>query len=462
MIAPNRGEAAGDPGSLASPFLKRVSGGSEPFILTSMISLMLGLVWMFRESELLLGHFYRPEMLSITHTLTLGWITMLMMGVLGRLSPRAMGVAVRSGGWFRVQFWLMFVGYTGMVFHFWVSGFIAMASAAILIALAASLQIVNFRDVFLRLRGPDMLPRYAAAAMIHFLAAALLGVLLGFDKVYDVLRGEFFTNIYAHVHLAAVGWVSMMIVGFEHRLLPSSRPGGRTASIRFWILEAGTLGLAAGLLLVSVPMISASAVLLASGFALHAWGPVRMLLTGRIQDRASLWATIALLFLVAVAGAGLLLSLGIPPAGSLHRTRLQFAYGYVGLLGWVTLTITAQVYKLFPMFVWEERFRALWGKEPVPAMKDLYSPHLQTLSGVMLVLGIAGTAAGILAGNLWMITFFHGVVILGALAFLANFFLIARWALLRWPFRPTPEDWKHFRENFPDSGRGVFRILQDR
>jgi hypothetical protein len=64
---------------------------------------------------------------------------------------------------------------------------------------------------------------------------------------------------------------------------------------------------------------------------------------------------------------------------------------YCCVLGWITLTITAQVYKLFPMFVWEERFRDLWGKEPVPAMRDLYSGTLQTVSGGFLSLGIAGT-----------------------------------------------------------------------
>ena len=102
-------------------FLARLSRGSEPFILTAMISLVFGTVWMFRERELLLGHFYRPELLSITHTVTLGWITMLMMGMSARLVPRALGVEVRSRRLLLVQFLLMLIGYTGMVFHF--SGF---------------------------------------------------------------------------------------------------------------------------------------------------------------------------------------------------------------------------------------------------------------------------------------------------------------------------------------------------
>src|SRR5213594_2491863 len=143
--------------------IRKFTMGSEPFILTAMVSLLVGTVWMFRERELLLGHFYRPEFLSIAHTITLGWITMLMMGVLVRLAPRALGVSMRSPRWLAAQFLLMFIGYTGMVFHFRVSGWVAMAGAAILIVLAAAVQIYNFSGVFGRCRGGDWLHCYVAA-----------------------------------------------------------------------------------------------------------------------------------------------------------------------------------------------------------------------------------------------------------------------------------------------------------
>jgi hypothetical protein len=442
-------------GSRKSLF-SRFASGSEPFILTAMASLLGGTLWLFRERELLLGHFYRPEILSITHTLTLGWISMLMMGVLVRLSPRALGISIRSRRWLLVQFFLMLTGYTGMVFHFWVSGWVAMASAAVLIVFAAVVQICNFTGIFARLRSGDWLYRYVAAALINFLLAAVLGVLLGFNKVYDVLGGEFFPNIFAHAHLAAVGWISMMIVGFEHRLLPTSRPDPRHispwAAIRFWLLEAGVIGLVVSLLVVSraTPFFAA---MIVAALALHAWRPLWTLVRGKVEDRASLWGTLALVFLMASALAGFFLSLDLPSPNSVLRMRVQFAYGYVGLLGWITLTITSQVYKLFPMFVWEERFRELWGKEPVPAMRDLYSRDLQTVSNGFLALGVAGAAAGIVANYLPLITFFHGLVIIGVLAFLVNFFLMARWALLRTTYHPSPEDWERFYVNhMPTAG----------
>jgi hypothetical protein len=289
--------------------------------------------------------------------------------------------------------------------------------------------------------------------MVHFLLAAVLGTLLGFNKVYNILEGEFFPNIFAHAHLAALGWVTVMIIGFEHRLLPTSKPdssAGRSwPAIRFWSLEIGTLGLVAGLL-TTASWMPVFAALVAASLWMHAWRPLLMLARGRVQDRATLWASVALVFLVLNAMAGFLLSIGWPSPESPVRMRVQLAYGYVGILGWITLTITAQVYKLFPMFVWEERFRSLWGKEPVPAMRDLYSTALQTVSNGSITVGATAGAAGIIGNYLPVITVGHGIVIIGAVTFLMNFFLMARWALLRWPFRPSAEDWEHFRQNFPN------------
>lgn len=427
--------------------------GEEPFILVAMVSLLVGAIWLFLERELMLGHFYRPELLSVTHTLTLGWISMIMMGVLVRMSKRALHVTIESVRLLRVQFLLMLVGYTGMVFHFWVSGFWAMGLAAILILLAAALQIINLKDCFSRLRNHGWLPRYVAAALVHFFLAALLGVLLGFDKVFDFLGGQFFSNIYAHIHLAAVGWVSMMIVGFEGRLLPLSRPTGRwgEAGIRFWLLEIGILGLASSLLLASTwtPVFAAC---IAISFFLHVRRPVWHILRGKIKDRASFWAGVALVFLLVESVIGLLLSLGIPDSGGFLRIHLQFAYGYMGLLGWITLTISAQVYKLFPMFVWEERFLGEFGKKPVPAMKELYSKKLQTVSNGFISLGVVGTVAGIVSRTLPLITFFHGMVIIGITTFILNFILMARWALLGKTYRPTAVDWERFHRAFPKAG----------
>jgi hypothetical protein len=51
------------------------------------------------------------------------------------------------------------------------------------------------------------------------------------------------------------------------------------------------------------------------------------------------------------------------------------------------------------------------------------------------------------ANYLPLITVFHGLVIIGLLAFLINFFMMARWVLLRTTYHPNKEDWERFSRN---------------
>src|SRR5437016_991560 len=71
-------------------------------------------------------------------------------------------------------------------------------------------------------------------ACVNLAIAASMGILLGFDKVYHFLPGFVMTNVFAHAHLAAIGWATMMVVGVGYRLLPmtlpSRMPAGRSTA----------------------------------------------------------------------------------------------------------------------------------------------------------------------------------------------------------------------------------------
>ena len=84
-------------------------------------------------------------------------------------------------------------------------------------------------------------------ASLNIAIAATMGVLLGIDKVAHILPGFVLTNVFAHAHMAAIGWATMMVVGIGYRLipmvLPAQPPTGRSLFISAGLLEAGVLGL---------------------------------------------------------------------------------------------------------------------------------------------------------------------------------------------------------------------------
>lgn len=398
-------------------------------MLTAMASLLGGTLWMWVRHRHFLEYFYSPHFLALTHVMTLGFVTSLMMGVILRLAPMSLRVNPRSARLARIQFGLFFVGATGMIFHFWIAEWNGMAWATLLVLAASLVQLYNFSAIWRCALGGNKIAPYVAAAMVYFVLAASLGALLGFNKILatetGLLPGRFMSNLFAHIHLAGLGWVTTMIFGFQLTLVPTTRGKEGWLPIRFWLLQAGILGLVLTFL-ADLPWRAPFAAMLLVVVVWQAWGPVRAFVTGRARE----WEVVPLVILVATAVAGVLLAFGIPAPENPLRMRVQFAYGYAGFLGWIVLTITTVAFKLFPIWVWQERFQRDFGIAAVPGMKDLYNHRLRAFSNILLTVGVLATVAGIVSARGEILAVSLGLVFGGLVCFAINFVMMARWALL--------------------------------
>ncbi|HET9233255.1 MAG TPA: hypothetical protein VFP10_03875, partial [Candidatus Eisenbacteria bacterium] len=168
------------------------------------------------------------------------------------------------------------------------------------------------------------------------------------------------------------------------------------------------------------------------------------LVRGRIRDRSSFWASVAAGFLLLDAVLGLMLVWGLDGLPG-SRDRLQYAYGVVAFLGWNTIAMTSLALKLFPFWVWRERFSGDWGIRPVPAVQDLYRPWLREATGLALSLGTLLIAGGLIGAIPNLSLWGARVALLGVLCFLANVLLVTRWVLFPIRFQPGPGDWERFQ-----------------
>lgn len=413
-----------------------------------MASLLGASIWIWARHPILLEYFYFSEFLALTHLLTLGFISSLMMGVLIRLSPMVLGVSARSGRLSILQYVVFLIGASGMVAHFWLGSWVGMAWATPLVLAAAVIQVINFGGIFSRAIRGDWVARYVAASLVHFVLTATLGVLLGLNKAlakdFSFLPAPLLSNLSAHAHLAAAGWVTSMIFGFQLKLVPTTRGAEALLPWRFALLQVGLLGLVT-VAVADLPGPAFFGALILAALFWQALGPTRAWLSGRARE----WEAVPLGFLTAVGLAGVLLALGVPEEGGALRPRAQLAYGYAALFGWIVFTITTVAFKLFPIWVWQERFQADFGRKPVPGMKDLYAHGLRVLSHLALGVGVVGTVVGILAAERVVLAVATGVVVLGVVTFIVNFVRMARWALLPLEYRPSEEEWEKFREIFP-------------
>ena len=298
-------------------------------------------------------------------------------------------------------FALVTIGIIGMVAHFWIREYGGMAWSGATVA--AGILIVGWRVV--TALGAAKLPVAIAAhivlAFVNVALAATAGVLIGFDKVYHFLPGFVLTNLFAHAHLAAVGWASLMVVGVAYRLLPMVLPSDMPRGPRLWIgcvlLQAGVIGLFAALVTDS-RLTSIFAVAIVGGFATFlsqlAWmirRPRRRPPGVAIPDPAVLHAGAAMTSLVVACGLGTWLAVAQPSEAGL---RVSMAYGVFGLVGFLAQMVVGMEGRLLPIFAsyWESANRGYRG--PVTLPHYMPSRWAQELVFVLWLFGVPALAIG--------------------------------------------------------------------
>lgn len=191
-------------------------------------------------------------MVALTHTVTLGWITLAIMGASYQMIPVVLERPVWSERLARWQLAVLIVSTAGMVAHFYLGTWPGLISAAGLLVVGVGMHLVN---VALSIRG---LPRWDFMARLVALGygglglTALFGLTLAADRLWKFLPREFFPTLHAHVQLALLSWVAPMILGVAARVYPMFRlapePGTWPSRLQFWGLAAGVPAVVLGLL----------------------------------------------------------------------------------------------------------------------------------------------------------------------------------------------------------------------
>ena len=348
------------------------------------------------------GFFYHPRMLAVVHLVTLGWITTSILGSLYLVGPIALRVWIPATRLDYAGFALVLAGIIGMVVDFCLQQYRAVAWSAVAVGTGV---VVVGAHVARRLRHAS-LPRAVGAhillAFLNLLAAAVLGVLLAFEKVYHFLPGFVLTNVFAHAHMAAIGWASMMVIGVASRLLPMVLPAAMPRGPGLWtsavLLEAGVVGLFVTLLLRgSLAWLWALVVI--AGFGAFVVRVAWMLRRPRTRPRglrrpdpAVLHAVSSLASLGVASALGLWLTIAEASPATL---RVAMAYGVFGLVGFLAQIVVGMGGRLLPIFAWYWAFANTGYKGPVPSPHDMPWRHGQILVFILWLLGIPALAAGL-------------------------------------------------------------------
>jgi hypothetical protein len=184
-------------------------------------------------------------------------------------------------------------------------------------------------------------------------------VLLGLNKVTPVLGGYVLSNVYAHAHLAALGWATMMVMGAGYRLIPMILPSAMPEGPRVYgtavLLEIGAAGLFASFLLRSravilfAPLAAAAILLFLSQVLWMRRHPRPAPKALRKPDFGVAHALQALAYLALALLFGLALA-WTPPAE--WKLRAALVYGTFGLVGFLAQIVVGVSLRLLPIYAW--------------------------------------------------------------------------------------------------------------
>ncbi|HXU91651.1 MAG TPA: cbb3-type cytochrome c oxidase subunit I, partial [Methylomirabilota bacterium] len=209
----------------------------------------LALPWL---GDALTGHYYHPRILALTHTLTLGWITVAILGASYQLIPIVLERPVWSERLGRWELALITLGVIGVVGHVAIASWSGFVWSAALVAAGVMLHVVN---TALTLRGLEHRSFTASMLVMGFAGLVLttaFGAALGVEHVRTFLPGDFFARLHAHVHLALLGWVLPMVIGVAARVYPmfllAREPAGWPGRVQLWGLGFGVPAVVVGIL----------------------------------------------------------------------------------------------------------------------------------------------------------------------------------------------------------------------
>lgn len=319
------------------------------------VAVTLALLALALDPRAAAGFFYHARMVAIVHLVTLGWLTSSLLGSLYMAAPTAFGTPLAIQRLDYTAFALVVIGIVGMVTHFWMASFAGMAWSAATVATGVFIVVARVSWLLRRSPLPRRVTRPIFLASLNLGIAATMGVLLGFDKADQFLPGFVLTNVFAHAHMAALGWATLMALGVAARLLPASPPivpvAPRMLAAGTVLLEVGVVGLFISLLRQSswslvfgicaiggVGALTFHLAISLVGDTPRAGVPPPGTNATMAPDAAQLHAYCALVWLLVAAALGGYL-LWQPLTDMTLRAAL--AYGTVGLLGFLGQLVLA-------------------------------------------------------------------------------------------------------------------------
>lgn len=376
-----------------------------PFYLYAGISLLAATLLLVFSTPSFLQHYFHPHTLAITHTMALGWGTMMILGASHQLVPVLIESKLYSNALAYLSFLFAATGIPLLVIGFYQFDFGWPAqSGAILINAAILCYLVNIGMSMARSKNENVHAVFVFTGTLWLVITIGIGLFLVYNFTYNILSKDSLYYLSLHAHLGIVGWFLLIVIGVGSRLIPMfliSKYENR--KMLWWIYSLINFALIIFLFfflyiritwLYLLPLVAIALALIFFGnYCYHCY-------TARLRKKVDNQVKISLLSVYMMALPLIfLLAVILLLLFSVDNVHLILTYGFCIFFGWITAIIFGMTFKTLPFIVWNKVYHAKAGLGRTPNPKELFNDKIFVIMGSSYLAGFILFATGILISN---------------------------------------------------------------
>ncbi|MGN6165984.1 MAG: cytochrome C oxidase subunit I [Flavisolibacter sp.] len=380
-----------------------------PFYVYAALSFLVATIFLFFSTNAFTQHYFHPRTLAITHTVALGWGTMIILGASHQLVPVLIESKLFSNFLAYLSFILAGAGIPLLVYSFFNFQFNWSAqTGAVLINAAIVAYLINVAASILKSKTENVHAVFVFTAAAWLLVTTVIGLLLVCNFTNSILPKDSLQYLSLHAHIGIVGWFLLLVIGVGSRLIPMfliSKYDDRKMLWRiYFLINAGLiifiitffLGLSPSVYLLPVVVIF-WALFLFGKFCRNAY---RLRIRKQVDEQMKISLFSVAMMLLPVL---FLLVLIVLLVFSFANQKLVLAYGFSVFFGWITAIIFGMTFKTLPFIVWNKVYHDKAGLGKTPNPKDLFSSKIFNSMSIAYLTGFVLFAAGILLTNAFVL-----------------------------------------------------------
>lgn len=401
-----------------------------PFYVYAALALLCGCILLFCSAGAFTQHYFHPQTLAITHTMALGWGTMMILGAGHQLVPVLIEERLHSNTLAKLCFLFAAAGIPLLVYGFYTFDFSWPAqTGGIFINIAIVLYLINFALSIAKSKQENVHAVFAFTATVWLLLTAAFGLLLLYNFTHHILSESSLHYLSLHAHMGIAGWFLLMVIGVGSRLIPMFMISKYSAPKKLWLIytlvNASLVVFTSIQLYINKPMLQLLpvgglliAVLLFALYCKRAYDE-------RIRKKLDTQMRLSLLSVLFMAMPVVLLVVLLQLQPSLQmQNPMVLLYGFSIFFGWITALIFGMTFKTLPFIIWNKVYHARAGLGKTPNPKDLFSSRFFSLMTLTYYAGFILFAVGILVSSILVLKAGAATLFLASLLYNWNVFKI--------------------------------------